>query len=201
MYTLIDSCVGKRDVQRLTDNAGSAPRDCFAEDAPGCWHVLHVRSRQEKVLAADITAMGIAHFLPLVRRARTYGRRDAIIDVPLFPGYVFLRGSLDEAYRCDRTKRVAAIIPVPDQRTLDWELRNIRLALGGGASLHPHPCLANGVRVVVRCGAFRGLQGVVDHHGKGDRLVLQVKMLGGGASLELGGAFVEPLGVHEAGAA
>jgi transcription antitermination factor NusG len=175
--------------------------DCFLDDAPGIWHVLHVRSHQEKIVASDITAMGIACFLPLVQRTSVRGRRTVNFEVPLFPGYVFLRGSLEDAYRCDRTKRVAAILPVADQRTLDWELRNIWHALQGGADLTPHPYVPDGVPVVVRCGPFQGLQGVVARHAKGDRLVLQVKMLGGGTSLELGGAYVEPLPNHELGAA
>jgi transcription termination/antitermination protein NusG len=179
-------------------------RECFGEGVPGQWHVLHVRSRQEKILAADIAAMGIRHFLPLTRRSRVYGRRNVVIEVPLFPGYLFLRGTLDDAYRCDRTRRVAGIIPVADQRTLENELLNLHRALEGGAVLDPVQYLPDGTRVIVRGGPFRGLEGVIDHHGKRDRLILQVGMLSGAASLELGGALVEPLDEDvsaEAGAA
>src|SRR4051812_29215303 len=70
------------------------------------WHVLHTKSRQEKILCADLQAMNIAHYLPLVKCVRYYGKRKANIEMPLFPGYVFLMGSLDEAYQADRTKRI-----------------------------------------------------------------------------------------------
>src|SRR5687768_8107191 len=112
----------------------------------GLWHVLHVKSRQEKALTADLRAMGIAHFLPLVRQVRFHGGRKATVEAPLFPGYVFLRGSLDETYTADRTRRVAGIIKVADQKHLEWELRNIHLALSRQAPLMAYAHLKRGVR-------------------------------------------------------
>src|SRR3954468_6567352 len=144
----------------------------------GDWRVLHTKSRQEKVVAADLAAMGIAHYLPLVRQVRYYGRRKAKVAMPLFPGYVFLRGSLDHVYAADRTKRIANIIAVNAQQQLDWELRNLHLALSKDAELTPFPFLRKGVRVEVRSGPFRGLQGVIEGRAAENRLVLQVDMLG-----------------------
>jgi len=125
----------------------------------GDWHLLHTKSRQEKVVAADLAAMGIAYYLPLVRQVRYYGRRKAKVALPLFPGYVFLRGSLDHVYAADRTKRVANIIAVNAQEQLDWELRNLHLALSKDAALTPFPFFKKGVRVEVRSGRFADCRG------------------------------------------
>jgi transcription termination/antitermination protein NusG len=149
------------------------------------WHVLHTKSRQEKALASALSAMGCAYYLPLVERARYFGRRKARVEVPLFPGYLFLWGTFDQAYEADRTKRVAQVITVADQTTLEWEIRNIRLALARKAPLSPHPYLQKGVRVEVRCGPFRGLQGVVESRRGRDRLILQVDAFGRAVSLEI----------------
>ena len=159
----------------------------------GDWHLLHTKSRQEKVVAADLAAMGIAYYLPLVRQVRYYGRRKAKVALPLFPGYVFLRGSLDQVYAADRTKRVANIITVNAQKQLDWELRNLHLALSKDAALTPFPFLKKGVRVEVRSGPFRGLQGVIEGRAAENRLVLQVDMLGRAVSLEIDGALLDPI--------
>ena len=159
----------------------------------GDWHLLHTKSRQEKVVAADLAAMGIAYYLPLVRQVRYYGRRKAKVALPLFPGYVFLRGSLDHVYAADRTKRVANIITVNAQEQLDWELRNLHLALSKDAALMPFPFLKKGVRVEVRSGPFRGLQGVIEGRAAENRLVLQVDMLGRAVSLEIDGALLDPI--------
>jgi transcription antitermination factor NusG len=159
----------------------------------GNWHVLHTKSRQEKVVAADLAAMGIGHYLPLVKQVRYYGRRKAKVAMPLFPGYVFLRGNLDQVYAADRTKRIANIIAVNAQEQLDWELRNLFLALSKDAELTPFTYLKKGVRVEVRSGPFRGLQGIIEGRGTANRLVLQVDLLGRAVSLEIEGALLDPI--------
>ncbi len=137
--------------------------------------------------------MGIDHYLPLMQSVRYYGRRKARVELPLFPGYVFLRGTLDEAYAADRTKRLAQLIRIADQRRFETELDNIRLALNQGAVLAPHPCLKTGDWVEVRSGPFKGLRGVVEDKLRANRLVLQVAALGQGASLEIDSALLEPV--------
>jgi transcriptional antiterminator RfaH len=153
--------------------------------AGGLWHVLHTRSRQEKALADDLLGLGITCFLPLVRQVRFHGGRKAIVELPLFPGYVFLRGAAEDAYRADRTKRVAQILKVKDQERLNWELRNLHMALSREAPLVAFPALQKGVRVEVTGGPLRGLQGFVEERGRRDRIILQVLMLGQAVSVEV----------------
>jgi transcriptional antiterminator RfaH len=160
-------------------------------DAAGLWHVLHTRSRQEKALADDMTALGVACYLPLVRHVRYHGGRKAIVELPLFPGYLFLRGAAEDAYRADRTRRVAQILKVQDQQRIDWELRNLHLALGQDAPLAAYPALRKGVRVEVIGGPLRGLQGMVEDRSKRDRIILQVLMLGQAVSVEIEGSLLQ----------
>jgi transcription antitermination factor NusG len=157
------------------------------------WHVLHTLSRQEKALSEDLARRGIRHYLPLVSKARYYGRRKLIAELPLFPGYLFMVGTVDQAYSADRTGRVAQIIPVFNQDRLNWELRNLQLALEREADLDPYPSLQQGVRVEVRSGPFKGLQGVIDDRLKRNRLILQVGTLGKAASLEIDASLLEPV--------
>jgi transcriptional antiterminator RfaH len=163
----------------------SVPENCQ-------WHVLHTSSRQEKILADTLTAMNVPHFLPLVRQTRYYGKRKSAIEMPLFPSYLFLMGTLDEAYQADRTGRVARIIPVPDQQQLDGELRNLYLALSNNAELDRYPMLKKGVRVEVRSGPFRGLQGVIEDRSRADQLFLKVHMLGTAARMQIDAALLDP---------
>jgi transcriptional antiterminator RfaH len=157
------------------------------------WHVLHTRSRQEKALAQDLSMRQIRHYLPLVRQVRYYGRRKIASELPLFSSYLFLLGTLEEAYLADRTGRVARIVPVFDQEQLDWELRNLQLALRSGRPVRLDHGLRQGARVEVRAGPLKGVQGVIDRVAAPGRLVLQVTMLGKGASLEIDESLLVPL--------
>ncbi len=168
--------------------------DCPWGLALGLWTVLHTKSRQEKALSDELKNAGICSYLPLVEQIRYYGRRKLKVSLPLFSGYVFLKGTMDHAYIADRTRRVAQIIPVRDQEQLEWELSNIWLALSREGSLDPYPYLCAGVRAEVKSGPFRGLQGVVEKRiDKTDRLILQIGMLGRAMSLEIDGALLDPI--------
>ena len=185
------------DRQRLTiDVIGPIRVDTVsrmhATRASGEWFVLHTKPRQEKALSRDLEALGVSHFLPITRTVRYYGRRKAQAELPLFPGYVFLRGEVDEAYEADRTRRVAGIIRVPNQAELQDQLASIADALAMDAPLDPHPYLKRGMPVEVRCGPFKGLRGVVGDK-KQNRLVLQVNVLGQASSLEIEGSLLDPI--------
>jgi transcription antitermination factor NusG len=158
----------------------------------GTWFVLHTRSRQEKILSRELAARGVHHYLPLLRQVRYYNGRKAVVEEPLFPSYVFLLGTAEQAFEADRTKRVANIIRVADQSQIDWELRNLQMATEGTIPLDPYPSLTKGRRVEVRSGPFQGLQGIVEDRDR-DRLVLLVNVLGRGVSLDLHGAQVDLL--------
>jgi transcription termination/antitermination protein NusG len=172
---------------------GEAVSRADLSDGLGTWTVLRTRSRQEKMLSADLSAVGIEHYLPLIKRVQMYGNRKFRVELPLFAGYLFLRGSLDDVYTADRTRRVAQIIRVTDQQQLAWELRNLRLALEGSDALDPYPYLQRGVRVEVRSGPMQGLQGFIENRIGTNRLVLQIEMLGQAVSLEIDGSLLDPI--------
>jgi transcription antitermination factor NusG len=153
--------------------------DPFAADREGKWVVLHVKSRQEKALSQDLSAIGVGHFLPLVPRER----RGALTDAPLFPGYLFLRGSVDDAFRADRTRRVANIITVKDQTQLHEELWNLHLALARGVAPDEYKWIRRGLRVEVVRGPLQGLRGLVEDRQSMNRVILQVQMLGTAVSI------------------
>ncbi|HEX5244920.1 MAG TPA: transcription termination/antitermination NusG family protein [Tepidisphaeraceae bacterium] len=163
--------------------------------ATGKWFVLHTKSRQEKALAEDLTRAKVGHFLPVGVFARRYGHRKAKAKValPLFSGYLFLRGTAEDTYLANRTKRVARIIEVKDQSRLEWELTNLHLALQHKVPIDPFPYLAKGMRVEVRTGPLRGLQGFIEDRLSIDRLILKVDMLGQAISLEVSGAQLDPI--------
>lgn len=170
----------------------AAENDVLQASGSCRWHVLHTLSRQEKALSHDLNRLGIRHFLPLMQQVQYYGRRKVTTELPLFAGYIFLLGSVEQAYIADRTGRVARIMPVFDQDQLNLELRNLKLALHSRPALDFYPGLRAGVRVEVRSGPFQGLQGVIEQRMPGkNQLLLQVTMLGKGVSLEIDGSLLD----------
>lgn len=54
------------------------------------WHVLYVKSRQEKKANTILNDQNIETFLPLIKTVRQWSDRKKEIEVPLFPSYLFV---------------------------------------------------------------------------------------------------------------
>jgi transcription termination/antitermination protein NusG len=114
-------------------------------------------------------------------------------SVPLFPGYVFLQGGLEDAYAAIATKRVCQLINVPDQGQFIDEMAQIRAALEVNGKLELYPFAVVGRRCRVVRGPFMGIEGMITDRLGPQRLVLQIGILGQGAALEIDIDLLEPL--------
>lgn len=175
----------------LTSNVSMPYQQSFNVTAK--WYVMHTKSRQEKALAQSMDAMGVTYFLPLISQLRSHAGRRVRVQMPLFSGYIFVHGSCEDAYACDRTRRVAQIIDIHDQQQFENEINNIRLALAGSISIDPYPLLREGVPVRVRSGPLQGMVGRVESRTKLNRLILKIEVLGQACSLEIDSAILDVL--------
>jgi hypothetical protein len=161
-------------------------------DMTGDWWVAHTRARFEKALAFDLTAKGIEYFLPMIERVKMSGGRKRKLLLPLFPSYLFFCGNSDSRYAALATNRLCQAIPVTDREKFVGELVALELALSHHAHLDLYPFAAIGRRCRVRVGPLQGIVGTVVRRDNETRLVLQVSMLGQGASLEIDTDLLEP---------
>ena len=169
------------------------PEGCLGEESNGLWWVGHAKSRFEKAFAWDLHNKGVPYFLPMVERLTISGGRKRRGMVPLFSGYVFFRGSREDRYTALLTDRLCQVIEVPEQGQLLNELRNIHRLLEQKVTLDLYPFAAVGRRCRVRTGPFEGVEGiVVSREDRKARFVLQISILGQGASLEVDGDLLEP---------
>jgi transcription antitermination factor NusG len=163
--------------------------------AGGSWYALYTKHQHERAIARNLMGKGFETFLPLYAAARRWKDRVKILDVPLFPCYVFLRAGAERRLDVIITPGVydfvssaghPATIPAA-------EIEAIRQAVGSGARIEPHPFLRCGDRVRVKCGPLVGIEGVLVRKRNVYRLVLSVEMLGKAAAVEIDAALVERL--------
>ena len=158
------------------------------------WFAVYTKSRQEKVARDELDALGLATFLPLVRELRRWSDRRKMVDIPLFPGYVFLRADEHERVRAFGVKgfvRFVSIdgrpVPVPPA-----ELDAVREVLQKHIPFDPHPGLAPGEEVRLTGGPLRGVTGKLVRRGRHFRLLLAISALGQAISVEIDAADVAP---------
>ena len=151
----------------------------------GRWWILHTKPRNEKVIASALARLRIAHFLPLARCRRTYGRRSVEVRIPLFPGYVFLCGGLEDREAALRTNRVANVLEVAHQERLRSDLRHIQRVVESDEPVDLYPRLKEGCRCRVTRGSLVGLEGIVLRRRGMWRVFIGVHFLGQSAELEI----------------
>ena len=60
------------------------------------WHALYIKSRAEKKALDDLQFKEIEAFLPMQRKLRQWSDRKKWVDMPLIPGYLFVKVSRRE---------------------------------------------------------------------------------------------------------
>jgi transcription antitermination factor NusG len=162
-------------------------------DSAGWW-VLHTRPRAEKSLARQLLARNLSFFLPMyLRQWRSRGRLFRSY-MPLFPGYIFLRGDAQTRLHALATNQVARTLAVADPDQLRVDLVRVYRMMQAGMLLAPEEQLQPGAAVEVIAGPLAGLEGKILRRGKQLRFFVQVRLLQCGVSVEIEGWMIRPLG-------
>ena len=157
------------------------------------WWAVYTKARQEKSLARQLVKFQVPFYLPLVAKDLRYRGRRVKSFNPLFSGYVFLYGSEEERVKTLTTNRISRVLPVPDQKQLYDDLKQVHQLIDSDAPLTVEKRLAPGQRVRVRDGALMGLEGTVTSRVRRCRLVVAVNFLQQGVSVEIDDFLLEPL--------
>jgi transcription antitermination factor NusG len=153
------------------------------------WYAAQTVARHEKRIFEYLQCREIEAFLPLFRTARRWQDRTAKVDLPLFPGYVFVRIDIRERLRVLELPGVNSFVafgsgPVP---LPDSELVALRLGVQALRAV-PHPFLNAGDRVRVIAGPMRGIEGILVRKKDALRVVINVATIMKAVAVEVDGA-------------
>ncbi|HBY58445.1 MAG TPA: hypothetical protein DEH78_01400 [Solibacterales bacterium] len=161
----------------------------------GSWYAVHVRSRHEKLVASLLEGKGMEVFLPLHRSQRNWSDRVKVVDLPLFPGYVFASFERPQHLSVLKSAGVIRVIGFGDELTpvAPEELGAVDRLVSSGLLMLPWPRLAEGERIYLEQGPLRGLEGVVAKVKGGLRLVVSVSLLQRSVAVEIDRGWVRPV--------
>jgi transcription antitermination factor NusG len=161
---------------------------------PG-WYAAYTSARHEKKVAAELGRRSVEIFLPLYTSVRRWNDRRVKLDLPLFPGYVFVYLALRERLRVLEVPGVARLVgfgglPValPDE-----QVERLRAGLNGQLRVEPHPFLTVGRRVRMVRGPFQGAEGILVRKKGGFRAVLSLELIMRSIAVEVDVSEVEPI--------
>ncbi len=160
------------------------------------WVVVWTASRAEKKVTSRIAAQGIEAWLPTVTEKRRWSDRWQEVVTPLFPGYLFARGSLQHWNKLLRTPGVLSVVKEGGEPAVlsDGFITSLKRAVESvGAAVESVKEFIEydvGEEVVVREGVLAGVRGVVRERRNARQLVIWVQQIGRGVAVTIGSALV-----------
>lgn len=159
------------------------------------WYAAYTNPRHEKQVAAQMDRKSIECFVPLYRSVRRWKDRRKELELPLFPGYVFVHMALRDRLQILQLPGVVHFVsfhgkpaPLPT-----FEIEALRHGLSGKLAAEPHPYLKIGRRVRVHSGPMAGLEGVLLRRKDKFRVVLSIHLIQRSIAVEVDESEIEPL--------
>jgi transcription antitermination factor NusG len=161
-----------------------------------CWYAAYTCANHEKRVAEELEAREVEHFLPLYRSARRWRDRRVELELPLFPGYVFVRLALRERLRVLQIPSVSRLVGFGGTPAAlpDDEMDTLRRGLARSLRAEPHPFLAVGRRVRITGGPFLGLEGILKRRKASLRVVVSLELIQRSVAVDVDAADVRPVG-------
>jgi len=159
------------------------------------WYAIRVRPNYEKPVATALRGKGFQEFLPLIRSKRQWSDRVKMMDLPLFPGYLFCRLNLDDRLPLLTTPGFLYLVGVGKnpEPVDEAEIAGIQALLRSGLRVTPWPNLVVGQKVRLKHGPLRGLEGVLTRIANRHRIYVSVTLLMRSISVEVDPDWVQPV--------
>jgi transcription antitermination factor NusG len=159
------------------------------------WYAAYTNPRHEKHVAVQMDSKCIECFVPLYRSVRRWRDRRKELELPLFPGYVFVHIALRDRLQVLQLPGVAHFVsfhgkPAPLPTV---EIEALRNGLVRNTLAEPHPYLRVGRRVRIHSGPMAGMQGVLVRRKDKFRVVLSVHLIQRSVAVEVDEAEIEPI--------
>jgi transcription antitermination factor NusG len=158
------------------------------------WYVLFVRTNQEKRVAESLAARAVEHYLPCYSSIRKWKDRRIRLEIPLFPGYIFVRLPLLDKRNVLTVPNIVSLVGNSRgaAEMAEEEIQGIRRGLEQGTA-QPHPYLKQGDRVMITTGIMSGMEGVLLRRQNGARIVICLDSIFRAFVVEVDEGSVQPL--------
>lgn len=159
------------------------------------WFAIYVRSHFERTVEQGLRGKGYEAFSPFYQTIRKRSGRTKILDLPLFPGYVFCFFNPHRRLPILTTPGIVNVLGpgnVPEPVKLS-EICSIRTVAQCGQPVKPWPFLEEGHKVRIEAGPLSGTEGTLLRVKNQFKLVVSVTLLQRSIAVELDQEMVCPL--------
>ena len=153
------------------------------------WYAAYTKPRHEKNVAAQLGMREVETYLPLYRTIHNWNGRKAEVNLPLFPGYVFVKVPVAERVRVLEQPGVVRLVGVNGKATPlpDDEIERLRASLAF-CKAEPFPFMVPGEKIRIRTGPMAGFEGKILRRKGSVRLVVSLDLIQRSIVIELDAA-------------
>jgi transcription antitermination factor NusG len=153
------------------------------------WYAAYTLPRHEKVVADRLVEQRVESYLPLYPAMRCWNGRRVEIDLPLFPGYVFVKMLFADRIRILSRPGIIRLVSFNGHPAVlpDEEIERLKTSLCRWKAT-PYPFFTAGKQVVIRSGPFAGLRGRILRRKGKMRLIVTLELIQSAMVLELDAA-------------
>ena len=143
------------------------------------WYAAYTCANREKRVREQLEQRSVESFLPVYETVRQWKDRRMRLQLPLFPGYLFVRMAVVDRLRVLQVPGVVRLVGFNGQLVAlpDAEIEGLKNGLARGVQAEPYPYLTVGRRVRVKRGPFEGRQGILLRRKGKIRLVLSIELI------------------------
>ncbi len=151
------------------------------------WYAAYTSANHEKRVAEQLAQRSVEHFLPLHESVHRWKDRKMKLQLPLFPGYVFVRIALRDRLQVLQIPSVVNLVnfgghPAPLR---EEDIHAIRNCLSHGNQVEVHPYMQAGRRARVTSGPLQGLEGIILRRKNRTRLILSFHLIMRSVAVEI----------------
>ncbi|MEL6863516.1 MAG: UpxY family transcription antiterminator [Bacteroidota bacterium] len=142
------------------------------------WYVIYTLSRHEKKIESYLKGKGFEVFLPMRKQLRQWSDRKKLIDIPLFPNYLFVETDPTRFWEVTSVPGVIKFVsirkkPVPVSECIVNSIRQVMHRTSEVDNIN----LQAGERVKLIQGPFAGLEGIYLRQANKQMLVIEIEIL------------------------
>ena len=151
------------------------------------WLVLRTKSRRENIVENGLRQKKINAFLPRRKEVRIRRQTKRLLELPLFPGYIFVQPHPNQIEHLRHIPGSCGLIVIGNIPAAmpDTELEAVRIMTRSGAKLSVNEELIPGKKVEVLSGPFKGVQGELVRIKNKQRLLINAHVLGKSVDVEI----------------
>lgn len=151
------------------------------------WYAVRVKGRQEVQVSQMLRFKGYETLVPLYKATKKWSDRSKVVELALFPSYIFCQFDPYIHGKIISTPGVTSIVgfgqgPVPVKED---EIASLKILMDSGTDCGPHSYFHAGEEVEVISGPLIGIKGVVVSSGRKMRLVISVELIQGSVAVEV----------------